>query len=46
MGDNMDLGHMVLGALIAFISAILIQGVMSYCYTAFLLEWQSIRAKK
>ena len=46
MGDNMDLGHMVLGALIAFISAILIQGVMSYCYTAFFIRMAEHKGEK
>lgn len=46
MGENMDLGHMMLGALIAFISAILIQGVMSYCYTAFFIRMAEHKGEK
>ena len=37
---------MVLGALIAFISAILIQGVMSYCYTAFFIRMAEHKGEK
>ena len=43
---NMDLGHRLLGVLIAFVSAILIQGVMSYCYTAFFIRMVEHKGEK
>lgn len=46
VGNQMDLGHMVLGALIAFVSALLIQGVLSYCYTAFFIRMSERKGEK
>lgn len=46
IGDHMDVGHMLVGALIAFISALLIQGVMSYCYTAFFIRMAEHKGEK
>lgn len=46
IGNTMDVGHMLLGMLIAFVSALLIQGVMSYCYTAFFIRMAEHKGEK
>ena len=46
MGGYADVGHLLIGVLIAIISALLIQGVMGYCYTAFFIRMAEHKGQK
>lgn len=46
IGENIDIGRMLIGVLIAIISALLIQGVMGYCYTAFFIRMAEHKGQK
>lgn len=46
MGGYVDIGHLLIGVLIAIISALLIQGVMGYCYTAFFIRMAEHKGQK
>lgn len=43
---HMNFGQLVLGMCIAIVAAILIQGVMTYCYTAFFLRMAERKGEK
>lgn len=46
IGENIDIGRMLIGVLIAIVSALLIQGVMGYCYTAFFIRMAEQKGQK